>query len=281
MVNSGVNTFTAVFRLNEIRCEDEGNYRCVVGFSTSSGSYTKSSNVSLMVTVPAEKPYRAPVPLPDVIEEGTKVQFSCTANVGKPPGNIKWWRFKPNKAVPDHLGELSTTPTMVEDVCVYNLTSSIIAYTMSRNDDQSVFRCSVSNNLVKADKDYDNPHEDTKTIRVLYKVGSPIIEVTPNKTEFTAGSFVILSCNANGYPSPLIDNHINYLLWTFTPHGKSDDVILISNNGLLSLENLQHKDSGRYTCTAHNGFNGKTFSSSNHVDLSIHPGKTENQSNVC
>uniref|UniRef100_K1Q3J6 Cell adhesion molecule 4 n=1 Tax=Magallana gigas TaxID=29159 RepID=K1Q3J6_MAGGI len=281
VVNSGVNTFTAVFRLNEIRCEDEGNYRCVVGFSTSSGSYTKSSNVSLMVTVPAEKPYRAPVPLPDVIEEGTKVQFSCTANVGKPPGNIKWWRFKPNKAVPDHLGELSTTPTMVEDVCVYNLTSSILAYTMSRNDDQSVFRCSVSNDLVKADKDYDNPHEDTKTIRVLYKVGSPIIEVTPNKTEFTAGSFVILSCNANGYPSPLIDNHINYLLWTFTPHGKSDDVILISNNGLLSLENLQHKDSGRYTCTAHNGFNGKTFSSSNHVDLSIHPGKTENQSNVC
>lgn len=50
VVNSGVNTFTAVFRLNEIRCEDEGNYRCVVGFSTSSGSYTKSSNVSLMVT---------------------------------------------------------------------------------------------------------------------------------------------------------------------------------------------------------------------------------------
>lgn len=109
------------------------------------------------------------MPLPDVIEEGTKVQFSCTANVGKPPGNIKWWRFKPNKAVPDHLGELSTTPTMVEDVCVYNLTSSILAYTMSRNDDQSVFRCSVSNDLVKADKDYDNPHEDTKTIRVLCK----------------------------------------------------------------------------------------------------------------
>lgn len=109
------------------------------------------------------------------------------------------------------------------------------------------------------------------------KVGTPTIEVTPNRTTFTAGSFVILSCNANGYPSPLIDNHINYLLWTFTPHGKSDDVILISNNGLLSLENLQHKDSGKYTCTAHNGFNGKAFSSTNHVDLSIPPGKTENK----
>lgn len=58
---------------------------------------------------------------------------------------------------------------MVEDVCVYNLTSSISAYTMSRDDDRSVFRCSVSNDLVKADKDYDNPHEDTKTIRVFCK----------------------------------------------------------------------------------------------------------------
>ena len=50
VVSSGTNTYTAVFRLNEIKCEDEGNFRCLVGYTTSTGSYNQSSEVSLMVT---------------------------------------------------------------------------------------------------------------------------------------------------------------------------------------------------------------------------------------
>lgn len=50
VVSSGTDTYTAVFRLNEIKCEDEGNFRCLVGFTTSTGSYNQSSEVSLMVT---------------------------------------------------------------------------------------------------------------------------------------------------------------------------------------------------------------------------------------
>ena len=104
------------------------------------------------------------------------------------------------------------------------------------------------------------------------KVSTPVIEMNPNTTNHDVGAFAILSCNAKGYPSPLIDNHINYFLWTFRPRGKSDDVILISNNGLLGLQNLQPENSGRYTCTAHNGFSGQTFSSQSYVDISVHPG---------
>ena len=127
-----------------------------------------------LVTAPAEQPYRAPVPVPEIIEEGMTVQFSCSANIGKPPGNIKWWRFRPNKSVPDYLGELSTTPTMVPGVRTYNVTSSISRLTVSRDDDRSVFRCSVSNALVTADRDYDTPHEDTKPLHVYCKDGGRV-----------------------------------------------------------------------------------------------------------
>ncbi|XP_062619840.1 carcinoembryonic antigen-related cell adhesion molecule 6-like [Saccostrea cucullata] len=272
VVAEGSDTFSAVFRVYEVRCEDEGNFRCLVVFSNGTDTYNETSESSLLVTAPAEKPYSPPEPNPDNIEEGMKVQFSCTANVGKPPGNIKWWRFRKGQSVPEFMGESNTTPLMQTDTCAYNLTSSISALTMSRNDDQSVWRCSVNNNLLTAYPDYEKPHEDSKKIRVYYAVSTPSIEITPNYSKYQEGSNITIYCSADGNPSPLIDNHINYYIWTFKPRGKSDDVILTSNNGLLALQNIQEKDSGRYTCTAHNSFNGKNFSSSNHVEINIHAG---------
>lgn len=50
VVSSGSNSYTAVFRLIEVRCEDEGNFRCSVVFSSTSGSTTVSSDVSLFLT---------------------------------------------------------------------------------------------------------------------------------------------------------------------------------------------------------------------------------------
>ncbi|XP_061188050.1 CD166 antigen-like [Saccostrea echinata] len=273
IVAVGSDTFSAVFRLYEVRCEDEGNFRCLVAFSNSTGKYNVTSEASLLVTAPAEKPHSAPNPNPDNIEEGMKVQFSCTANVGKPPGNIKWWRFRHGQSVPDFMGESNTTPLMQTDVCVYNLTSSISALSMTRDDDQSVWRCSVNNNLLTAYPDYEKPHEDSKKIRVYYKVSTPSIEVTPYYSKYQVGSNITIYCSADGNPSPLIDNHINYYIWTFRSRGKSEDFILTSNNGLLALQNIKEKNSGRYTCTAHNSFNGKEFNSSSHVEINIHSGR--------
>ncbi|XP_056009544.1 uncharacterized protein LOC125680233 [Ostrea edulis] len=273
VVSSGSNSYTAVFRLIEVRCEDEGNFRCSVVFSSTSGSTTVSSDVSLFLTAPAEKPYRAPGPIPDDLEEGMSVKFSCTANVGKPPGNIKWWRYQQGRSVPNFMGQSDTVPLMKTDVCAYNVTSYISAFTMSRNDDKSVWRCSVNNNLLTAYPDYDKPYEETKGIRVYYKVETPSIEVIPKGPRYEVGASLTIYCTADGNPSPLIDNHINYYLWIFRARGTAKDIVLTSNNGLLALQNLQVENSGKYTCTAHNSYNGKEFSSSNHIEVIIQIGK--------
>lgn len=113
------------------------------------------------------------------------VKFSCTANVGKPPGNIKWWRYQQGRSVPNFMGQSDTVPLMKTDVCAYNVTSYISAFTMSRNDDKSVWRCSVNNNLLTAYPDYDKPYEETKEIRVYCKDGVCSIIINQQTQNFT------------------------------------------------------------------------------------------------
>lgn len=105
------------------------------------------------------------------------------------------------------------------------------------------------------------------------QVETPSIEVIPKGPRYEVGASLTIYCTADGNPSPLIDNHINYYLWIFRARGTVKDIVLTSNNGLLALQNLQVENSGKYTCTAHNSYNGKEFSSSNHIEVIIQIGK--------
>lgn len=79
---------------------------------------------------------------------------------------------------------------------------------------------------------------------------------------YSVGSSVTLTCVAQGNPSPSTNNNINKYVWTFKAISGHNMTELPSSNGVLSLNNLQETDTGTYTCTAFNGFNGKTFNSS-------------------
>lgn len=79
---------------------------------------------------------------------------------------------------------------------------------------------------------------------------------------YSVGSSVILTCVAQGNPSPSTNNDINKYVWTFKAISGHNMTELSSSNGVLSLNNLQETNTGTYTCTAFNGFNGKTFNSS-------------------
>ncbi|XP_061179636.1 cell adhesion molecule 2-like [Saccostrea echinata] len=273
---NGANSYVAVMRVNEVLCSDEKYYSCSVLFiNTESGPVTMTKETSLTAKAPAEQPYEIPVPVPDNIEENTEVTFSCTANVGKPPGQIRWWRYRKGITAPQEMSGVSTnTPQIQEGVCVYNVTSTV-TYTMTKDDDQSVWRCFVDNELLTM-QDRDKPNQESKRVNVFFKVNVPRIRKVPDtgdNSQYSAGSSVTLICEAEGNPTPgsHTNTAVNRYQWTFKASPSDGARELSSSNGTLTLTNLQETDTGTYTCTAFNGFQGKFFNASN--DLSLQIGK--------
>ena len=117
---------------------------------------------------PAEQPYNILAPNLSNIEENMKINLSCTANVGKPPGKIKWWRYRDQVNAPLLMGESSEIPAVQPGVCVYNMTFSIQPV-VTKDDDQSVWRCSVDNKLLTSFPDQDKPNQETARINVFCK----------------------------------------------------------------------------------------------------------------
>ncbi|XP_062615660.1 protein sidekick-like, partial [Saccostrea cucullata] len=271
---NGANSYVVVMRVNEVVCSDENHYRCSVLFmNAGSGPVTKTKETSLTTRTPAEQPYDIPVPVPDNIEENMVVTLSCTANVGKPPGQLRWWRYRNGITAPQEMTGVSTsTPPVQEGVCVYNVTSTI-TYRMTKDDDQSVWRCFVENELLTM-PDRDKPNQESKRVNIFFKVNVPIIRKLPDTgddSQYSVGSSVTLTCQADGNPTPGIHTNktVNRYQWTFKASPNDNVTELSSINGTLTLTNLQETDRGTYTCTAFNGFNGKCFNASRDQILQI------------
>eukprot|EP00105_Crassostrea_gigas_P008213 XP_011422698.1 PREDICTED: cell adhesion molecule 3-like [Crassostrea gigas] len=261
VTSNGSDTFRVVMKVREVQCLDEKEYQCSVTFTSSStGPQIKNAVTSLTVQGPAQQPYNILAPNLSNIEENMKINLSCTANVGKPPGKIKWWRYRDQVNAPLLIRESSEIPAVQPGVCVYKVTFSIQPV-VTKDDDQSVWRCSVDNELLTGSPDQNKPKLETARINVFYKVVDPKIAKHPDisNSRYSVGSSVTLTCVAQGNPIPSTNNDINKYKWTFQTISSHNVTELSSNNGVLSLNNLQETDTGTYTCTAFNGFNGKTF----------------------
>ncbi|XP_062597543.1 basal cell adhesion molecule-like [Saccostrea cucullata] len=270
----GAYSYVVVMRVNEVMCSDEKHYRCSVLFiNAGSGSITETKESSLTVRAPAEQPYDIPVPVPDNIEETMDVTLSCTANVGKPPGQIRWWRYRHGIRAPQEMtGVSSTTPPLQEGMCVYNVTSTV-TYRMTKDDDQSVWRCFVDNELLTM-PDRDKPNQESKRVNVFFKVNVPIIRKLPDTgadSQYSVGSSLTFTCQADGNPTPGIhpNKTVNRYQWTFKASPNDNVTELSSIKGTLTLTNLQETDTGTYTCTAFNGFNGNFFNASRDQILQV------------
>ena len=64
-----------------------------------------------------------------------------------------------------------------------------------------------------------------------------------NETTATAGSDVVLYCEAVGYP---------YLRYVWTTKGSANDIKVLASDQQLTLRNVTANHDGVYTCTASN-----------------------------
>lgn len=77
-------------------------------------------------------------------------------------------------------------------------------------------------------------------------IGSPTITVEPVETVVNAGSTVVLNCQAEGEPVPVIE---------WSRQGRpllGNERITTLNNGSLRLSSAQKEDTAEYECVARN-----------------------------
>lgn len=97
--------------------------------------------------------------------ENDDIFLSCTADVGKSPGYVKWWRFRADKSI----SLISQSETLSDEAgtCIF-ITTFNTTYQVTREDIGAFFRCTSHNNITQDQGPEENPHyRDTEKINVL------------------------------------------------------------------------------------------------------------------
>lgn len=84
---------------------------------------------------------------PDELEENQSVSLVCSADVGSPWGNIKIWKISQISDAPELIYTSNSTNNKTDN-CT-NFLNVTTTYTVTRDDNGAVFRCSSQNNLTE------------------------------------------------------------------------------------------------------------------------------------
>ncbi|XP_026500801.2 peroxidasin [Vanessa tameamea] len=167
-----------------------------------------------------------------IVNFGEDAMFSCNAT-GEPTPDIIWYRDSAVIPIDDSRYEVMDNGTLM----VHN----------ADQNDVAVFECKAKNPAGEV---------HSKPARMMVKIkpdnkGYPVFTILPRKQIVKINQPITrFDCVARGNPKP----HIS---WYF-----NDKRILLSerismrHNGSIIIENVQHEDSGPYTCQAEN-INGK------------------------
>nr|XP_022289185.1 uncharacterized protein LOC111101141 isoform X2 [Crassostrea virginica] len=137
-------SLSAILILKEIVCDDAGEYQCLVDyvFDKTSHESTSPSTVAFKATQPIDFTV-----FPNVIKENQSLTLSCSADVGAPNGSIKIWKLARNSNVTELIFTSNTSDYNAENCTKFvNVTFN---YTVSRDENVTLFRCSSQNILNK------------------------------------------------------------------------------------------------------------------------------------
>lgn len=232
----------AIITFNEIKCEDETQYKCSISLQHLGTPQTQELLTRIVVKAIPAMPDSIPSLTPKQgIEDGMDVWFTCTGNVGKPAGMFRWTKYRGPVAI-DYTG-VTNTAVPIPGTCTYNGTS-VFTTRLEAEDNNAVIRCTVEHELATPDTLYNQT--EPESLVVYYKVRKLYLAKNPNKPSFAEGSGKItLTCLADGNPAP-----------SYKWYNSSDSVIGTGNTLVVSD---QVNNTGNYTCVASNSFNGKMF----------------------
>ncbi|VDI03787.1 Hypothetical predicted protein [Mytilus galloprovincialis] len=228
-----------VVEYNLITCEDNTAYRCAVeleGFRNE-----RSNTLSIEVKGTPNKPDTIPKRTPDGdICQGININFTCSGNIGKPPGYLRWTKVS-NGSTTIYNGT-DDTDMKIPGTCVVNRTS-ILSIDVQKEDNNAIFRCEVKHELA-------TPEMYQETIPEIFVYDHPyeftVITKEPDRDYHdTTTPFIELTCFAQGCS-----------LSNYTWYKDTDLNTTIGNDSLYRISNVSIQNSGNYICIVETIING-------------------------
>ncbi|XP_078687492.1 hemicentin-1-like isoform X2 [Branchiostoma floridae x Branchiostoma belcheri] len=203
--------------IQSVGLEQEGSYTCIAENALG------KMQATLLVTVTGlVSPVVTTVPPSVSVIVGSDVRLPCPVLMGNPPPRHQWYK---NSQIP-----LDEEPGILEfgdDRSLSIKTAELL--------DSGIYTCVVTNVA------------GSTNVTISLKV-QVIPSISEDKTEYTVvqGRQVVLTCDADGVPSPTVT-------WNNRGEPVSDRPgMSISDTGALIISSARPADSGPYTCTAIN-----------------------------
>ncbi|KAK3108075.1 hypothetical protein FSP39_000698 [Pinctada imbricata] len=247
-------------------------------------SNLKTSNISNnLFTVKGKAPYAAPLSSRSGgLAENESVNFTCKADLGKPPGSIGWWLYRRNKDTPQDLTNAAIeTPDSEGDpgICD-NIVISTLPFKLDKDDNHAVIRCTVNQELLSSPtgKPQDMPYKQTDMLRVFYEVRKPEITKKPNALVYDVDTqSLTIQCFTIGNPNPFTtnDERKGKVTWYYKRSSDSNDILASQVPNIkitrreVVLQKLSESQAGIYTCEVRNRFKGIDYVQRSEVLIKI------------
>ncbi|XP_063416749.1 mucin-3B-like [Mytilus trossulus] len=247
---------TAIMTFDEVACEDETDYQCEINYQDGATGDAPSplpfASTNLTVRAAAEKPIDSPLitGVNGSIIEGQNVTFTCSGNVGNPPGTFIWEKYRMIGFFPKTYEDKPTTITPGLVNCTNNGTSSV-TIAMESEDDRSLVRCVIK-------QEFGDVFQQTSILSVLYSAREPVIITSPDQPSYIEGSDPItLTCWGAGNPIP-----------TYTWYREANTTILSTTSSYV-INDVTVENGGTYICVIENMVDGRLFNDSSAFNIII------------
>eukprot|EP00105_Crassostrea_gigas_P026120 XP_011446928.1 PREDICTED: nectin-1-like isoform X4 [Crassostrea gigas] len=248
-------SMAAVMIINNPVCKDGGIYRCLIKYFSDKSEKNQTSGSVVKFIAEAKEPEEIVV-FPEKLDENQSLSLTCSADVGSPQGYIQILKFFENSDRLDLIYKSNSTINKTENCTEYiNVTAT---YTVTREDNGAVFRCSSRNGLTQGP----GPTRESNKISVLYGPDETTISLTPNKSMYTVGDRLTIQCITDSNPPSTINLY-------FRPNGSSVERPMGLTDNKLEFDSLQVTDSGTYTCTAVNEVGSNSPNATTRVTVSV------------
>ncbi|CAC5407991.1 CADM3 [Mytilus coruscus] len=185
--------------------------------------------------------------------EGDTVVFTCTGNIGKPPGRLIWQKTSPQLEQPVIYLNETTNVQPIPDICSSKGTSNLTVL-ISADDLNAKYHC-----FEESQANIPEMYVETAPLEVHFHVRNIKITKQPNQTQYERNTAkIILTCNASGNPEP-----------TYVWYKDDNTRCIIALTNFYIIEHVVKNNSGVYICEAYNSIDDIAYKANNSVEIDI------------
>ncbi|CAC5425224.1 unnamed protein product [Mytilus coruscus] len=185
--------------------------------------------------------------------EGDTVKFTCTGNIGKPPGRFVW-QIIPQQGEPIvYSNETTVVVDQIPDICSYRGTSNLTVQ-ITADHFKAKVRC-----FEESTAEVEGMFVETEPLDVNYHVRHINITKQPNKAQYEEKTPTInLTCTGDGNPKP-----------TYKWFRQENTRSILSSTNLYIIEDGVQNNSGVYICEVYNTIDDIEYSANFSVEIDI------------